>query len=64
MMSAIYDVTRIHVQEEKKSTFVKSALLQNVCNTNLEDVCIENKIEIKPRKMEDSASNPFKMQVL
>ena len=26
--------------------------------------CIENKIEIKTRKMEVSASNPFKMQVL
>ena len=32
-------------------TFVKSALLQNVCKTNLKDVCIENKIEIKTRKM-------------
>ena len=50
--------------KKKKSTFVKSALLQNVCNTNLNDVCIENKIEIKTRKMEGSASNPFKMQVL
>ena len=48
---ANYDITRIHVHEEKKkSTFVKSALLQNVCNTNLKDVCIENKIEIKAKK--------------
>ena len=31
-------------------TFVKSALLQNVCKTNLKDVCIEVKIEIKTRK--------------
>ena len=34
-------------------TFVKSALLQNVCKTKLNDVCIENKIEIKTRKMID-----------
>ena len=33
--------------------FLKSALLQNVCKTNLNDVCIENKIEIKTRKMID-----------
>ena len=32
---------------KKMSTFVKSALLQNICNTNLKDVCIENKIEDK-----------------
>ena len=32
-------------------TFVKSALLQNVCKTKLKDVCIENKIKIKTRKM-------------
>ena len=61
---ANYDITRIHVHEEKKSTFIKPALLKNVCNTNLKDVCIENKIEIKTRKMEVSTSNPFKMQVL
>ena len=32
-------------------TFVKSALLQKVGKTNLKDVCIKNKIEIKTRKM-------------
>ena len=31
-------------------TFEKSALLQNVCKTNINDVCIENKIEKRQDK--------------
>ena len=31
--------------------FLKSASLQDVCNTNLKNVCIKNKIEIKKIKM-------------
>ena len=42
---ANYDVTRIHVHEEKKSTIIKSALLQNVCNTNLKVFVLKTRLK-------------------